>query len=202
METNDLQNIWKNVDSEINLKSVEELNQILAVKIRKTINKFLFVLGIDIAVCIGLIVFLIITILNRQGDVLYMINNLTLCLITVIALITSVIAWYKMQNNRYNQPLKSWLEERINSLSMKLTGKFSRLYLYLIPILYILIVLSIHVYFENKLFIDVLKTEESIAGLIVGTPIGLFVSYFGAKKIRKYYSNNLEYLKTLHSSLL
>jgi len=122
-------------------------------------------------------------------------------LVAIIALISSLHEWYKMQNNRYNQPLKSWLEERINSLSKELTGRFSKLYLFLIPILYVLITLSIHVYFENKSFIEVLKTEESVVGLIVGAPIGLFVSYFAAKKIRKYYLKNLEYLKELHGLL-
>jgi hypothetical protein len=62
----------------------------------------------------------------------------------------------------------------------------------------VLIVLSIHVYFEYKPFIEVLKTEESIIALIVGAPIGIFVSYFAARKIRKYKLRNLEFLKDLH----
>ena len=201
METDELQNIWKNIDSEINLKSKDELNLLLITKIRKTINKFLYVISFSIFVCAGLIVFLIITALNRGNDILYQANNLTLASITIIAFVSSLSKLYKMQNNRYNQPLKSWLEERINSLSKELTGRYSKSYLFLIPILYILIVLSIHVYFENKSFIEVLKTEESIIGLIVGAPIGLFFSYFGAIKIRKYYLKNLEYLKELHGLL-
>jgi hypothetical protein len=197
MENNELQNIWKDIDSEINLKSKDELNLLLTAKTKKTINKFLYVIGISIFVCVGLIIFLIITASNRKNDILYQINNLTLCLVTIIALISSLHEWYKMQNTRYNQPLKSWLEERINSITKKLTGRFSKLYLFLIPILYVLITLSIHVYFENKSFIEVLKTEESVIGLIIGAPIGLFVSYLGATKIRKYYLKNLEYLKEL-----
>jgi len=201
METNELQNIWKNIDAEINLKSKDDLNLLFIAKTKRTINKFLYVISVSIFVCVGLIVFLIITALNRKTDVFYQINNLTLCLVAIIALISSLHEWYKMQNNRYNQPLKSWLEERINSLSKELTGRFSKLYLFLIPILYVLITLSIHVYFENKSFIEVLKTEESVVGLIVGAPIGLFVSYFAAKKIRKYHLKNLEYLKELHGLL-
>ena len=75
------------------------------------------------------------------------------------------------------------------------------LYLFLIPALYMLILLSIHVYFEDKPFAEVLKTEESITGLIVGTPIGLFAAYFGAGRIRKHYLKNLEYLKELRTLL-
>ena len=65
----------------------------------------------------------------------------------------------------------------------------------------ILTLLSSHVYFENKLFIEVLKIEESIFGLIVATPIGLFVSYFAVKRIRRYQLRNLEFLKDLHGRL-
>ena len=91
--------------------------------------------------------------------------------------------------------------EELIYLSKWVTGKFSKLYILLIPFLYVLTVLSIHVYFENKPFIEVLKTEESIIGLIVGTPIGLFVSFFAVRKIRKYQLNNLEFLKDLYDRL-
>ena len=90
---------------------------------------------------------------------------------------------------------------RIRLLSKWLTGRFSKLYLFVIPILYILTVLSIHVYYENKSFIDVLNTEESVIGLIVGAPIGLFVSYFAVRRIRRYQLNNLNFLKDLYGRL-
>jgi len=197
MENNELQKIWKTIDSEIIPKSKDELNLLLTSKARQTINKFLVIVCVSTLVCVGLLIYLTITSLNRQHDLLYLLNNAILGIITIIALISGLLSWYKIQNNRYNQPLKNWLEERIKILSEWLTGRFSKLYLFLIPLLYILTVLSIHVYFENKSFIEVLNTEESIIGLIVGTPIGLFVSYFGARKIRKYQLHNLEFLKDL-----
>lgn len=201
MENNELQKIWKTIDTEINQKTIDELNLLLTSKTKQTINKFLFIMSISILICIGLLIFLAITSLNRQNDLIYLINNITLGIVTIISLISGLLSWYKIQNNKYNQPLKNWLESRINLLSKWLTGRFSKLYLFLIPLLYVLTVLSIHVYFENKSFIDVLNTEESIIGLIVGAPIGLFVSYFGARKIRKYQLNNLEFLKDLHGRL-
>lgn len=201
MENNELQKIWRTIDIEINPKSKDELNLLLKSKAKQTINKFLIIMSISIIVCIGLIVFLTITSLNRQDDLIYLINNTTLGIVTIISLISGLFSWYKIQNNRYNQPLKNWLDERINLLSRWLTGKFSKLYIFLIPLLYMLTVLSIHVYFENKTFIEVLNTEESIIGLIVGTPIGLFVSYYGTRKIRKYQLKNLEFLKDLHGRL-
>jgi hypothetical protein len=201
MENNELQKIWKTVDTEINQKSKEELNLLLTSKTKQIINKFLVTMSISIFICIGLLIYLTITSLNRQNDLIYLINNATLGIVTIISLVSGLLSWYKLQNNRYNQPLKNWLEDRINLLTKWLTGKLSKLYLFLIPFLYVLIVLSIHVYYENKSFIDVLNTEESIIGLIVGAPIGLFVSYLGARKIRKYQLNNLEFLKDLHSRL-
>ena len=201
MKTNEIQTVWKKVDLELDRKSKDELNLLLVKKSRKAINKFLYVVASSILICTGLILFLVITTLNRRADLIYQINNITLGLITIVALGSSLRAWFKMKNSRYNQPLKSWLEETINSVSKSLHGKYNKLYLFLIPILYPLITLSIHVYFENKLFIDVLKTEESIIGLIVGTPIGLFVSYFGAKKVRKYYKKNLIILQELDNQL-
>jgi hypothetical protein len=202
METNDLQNIWKNVDSEINLKSAAELNQILSLKIRKTINKFLVILGIDVIVCIGLIVFLGITALNRQDDILYQVNNCVLGAITLTSLIVSLLSWKKIQNNKYNLSVKDWLERRIKLLSGWLLGKYSKLYFAIIPILLVLINLSIHVYYEHKPFMAVMKDGESIYGLITGFIVGLVVSLYAIKKIRKYQIKNLEFLKTLHSSLL
>jgi hypothetical protein len=201
MENDELQKIWKNVATEINQKSKDELNLLLTSKARQTINRFLSITIISIIVCAGVLVFVTITSLNRKDDLIYLINNITLGVVTVVSLLSGLFSWYKIQNDRYNLPLKNWLEVRINMLSKGLTGRFSRLYLFLIPFLYVLIVLSIHVYFEHKSFIEVLKTEESIIALAVGAPIGLFVSYFAARKIRRYELHNLGFLKDLQERL-
>jgi len=201
METNELQNIWKNIGSEISLKTIEELNQLLTIKTKKTINKFLYIFSLDIIVCVGLIVFLILTALNRQSDIIYLVNNAILCLITLTALTISLLSINKLQNNRYNLSLKDWLEQRIKLLSRWLLGKYSKLYIVLIPVLLVMINLSIHVYFEYRPFLEVMKNGESIYGLAMGFLIGLFVSYFAIGKIRKYQTKNLEFLKELHAHL-
>jgi hypothetical protein len=201
METNELQNIWKNIDSEIKLKSKEELDQIFTVKSRKIINKFLIIFTIDLITCAGLIVFLIVTLLNRPGDLLYQINNSLLCLFTIVAFIISLFSFNKLQNNEFNIPLKEWLEQRITLLRKWLLGKYSKSYFVLLPILVLMIILSIHVYYENKPFVEVMKNEESIIGLLVGYPIGLLVSFYAINKIRKFELKNLEYLKELHQRL-
>ena len=75
------------------------------------------------------------------------------------------------------------------------------LYMVLIPLLLVMTNLSIHVYYEYKPFIEVIKNEESIVGLILGFLIGLFVAWFAVNKIRRYQLNNLEFLKELHGQL-
>ena len=201
MENNELENIWKNVDDKISPKSIAELNQLLTIKTKKTMNKFLWFLGVDIVVCVGLIFFLIKTALNRQSDIIYQVNNSILCLITLFSLIVSVLSWIKLQNNKYNLSLKIWLEERIKLLTKWLFGKYSKLYITLIPILLIMTSLSIHVYYEQKPFTEGMKNEESIYGLIMGFIVGLFVCFFTINRIRKYQIKNLEFLKDLHKAL-
>jgi len=201
METNEFQNIWNNIDFEIKLKSKEELNQIFTVKTRKILNKFLLIFTVDIITCAGLIIFLVITTFNRPGDLIYQINNSLLGIITAFAFFASLLSLNKLQNNEFNIPLKEWLEQRITLLTKWLLGKYSKSYIVLLPILVLMIILSIHVYYEYKPFVKVMKNEESIIGLIVGYPIGLLVAFYAINKIRKFELKNLEYLKELHQRL-
>jgi hypothetical protein len=71
----------------------------------------------------------------------------------------------------------------------------------LIPPLFILILLSIHVYFEYKPFLEVLNNAESVTGLLVALPIGLFVSFFTAGRIRRHRKQQLEFLLDLQTRL-
>jgi hypothetical protein len=201
MGTDKLQNIWKNIDSELMNKTIEELNQSLADKTRRTINKFLIFFIIDIFVCVGLIIFLILTALNRQGDTLYQANNAVLILVTIIALVISLLSWIKLQHNKFNLPLKEWVEQRIRMLSQWLLGKYSKLYIVLLPILLVMINISIHVYYEYKPLIEVMKSEESVIGLTIGFIVGVFVSFYALNKIRKYQIKNLGYLKQIYAQL-
>jgi hypothetical protein len=201
MENIELQKIWKDADREIHQKSKDELNLLLTYVTRQTINKFLFTMGAGILSGLGLLIFLTYTSLNRQYDLIYLINNIILGVIALISIVSGLMSWYKLQKKDSNQSLRSWLEVRINNLSKLVKGKSNKLYVLILPIIYALTVLSIHVYFENKPFLEVLGTEESMIGLIIGTPIGLFVSFYAVRKIRKHELNNLEFLKDLYDRL-
>ena len=201
MENNELQNTWKNIDAEINRNTTDELDQYLTTKCRQTMNKFLFLKGIDIMTAIGLIAFLIITAFNRMGDLIYQTNNMILGVITLSASVVSFLSLIKLQSNRFNLPLKELLELKIKLLSKWLLGKYSKLYIVLIPFLVAMIMVSIHVYYEYKPFLEVMKNAESIYGMAAGFTVGLFVSLFAVSKIRKYQLKNLEFLKDLHGQL-
>ncbi|MCF6170508.1 MAG: hypothetical protein L3J31_02580 [Bacteroidales bacterium] len=201
METNELQNTWKELNMSTKLKTKEELEQVLTRKSRQTLNQFVVVVGMASLVCAVLVTFLFFTAMNRPDDKIYQLNNLVLGLVTVIALISSLYSWHRLQHNKYELSVKVWLENNINLLSGWLSGIHSRLYLFLIPFIYILTVLSIHVYFENKPFTEVFRSAETVIGLLVAAPVGLFVSYYVARKIRKQYSEKLEYLKYLYNCL-
>jgi hypothetical protein len=201
MENDELQKIWRSADFSVNQKSKEELNLLLESKAKQTINRFLIIIIISVIVSAGLLAWLIITSINRKDDMIFLINNATIGIITVFALFSGVGSWYELQNNKYNQPLRLWLEERIKFMSKNTARRSKNLHLFLLPILCVMITLSIHVYYEYKPFIEVLKTDESVAGLIVGLPVGLFVAFYAARKVRKYSISNLEFLKDLHNRL-
>jgi hypothetical protein len=201
MENNELQKIWKNADLEIHQKSRVELNLLLTSITRQTLNKYLLIVGFGILSALGLIIFLTVTSLNRQDDTIYLINNITLGIIALISLVSGLMSWYKLQNKDYNLPLRDWLTVMINHLTKLVKGKSNRLYVFILPVIYALTILSIHVYYENKPFMEVLRTEESITGLIVGAPIGLFAAYVAVRKIRRQQAKNLEFLKDLHARL-
>lgn len=201
MENSELQKIWKDADRGFQQKSKDELDFLLTYVTKQTINKFLFTNGAGILSGIGLIVFLSYTSLNRQNDPIYLINNLTLGLISIISIAAGLISWSKLQRRKTDQSLRIWLEMRIRFLSKLIDRKFNRLYILFLPFIYVLTVLSIHVYFENKPFLEVLVTEESIIGLIVGTSVGLAVSFYAVRKIRKKEKANLEFLKDIYDRL-
>lgn len=177
------------------------MNLLLTSKTRHTINKFLVLLGISLLTCIGLLVFLAVATYSRKGDLIYLINNAVIGLITIVSLVSGLRYWDLLHNNKYNQPLSEWLGNRINLISNKLTGKNSYIWYLLVPLMNITIGLSIHVLYAQKTMIEVLNTEESVYGLIFGTTIGSLVSFYGINKLRRYQLKNLMFLKDLHRRL-
>lgn len=198
MENDDLKLTWRKIDDNISPNSKEELNRMLLSKTKKVISKYLYFIGISGLISIGVIIFLAITMMNRWNDLFYRSINILLIVYTIYSFYNSIVAFNSLRNNKANLPLKDWLKQRISMLSMGLSNK---IVFYILPVICMLLILSIHVYFEGKPFVDVVKTEESIVGLVIGFVIGLTVAYLSLKQIRNQQRNNLDLLKEIHYNL-
>lgn len=198
MEKDELQNVWKNIDSNITPNSKEELDKFLLSKTKSTMNRYLYFIGASGIISAVFLIFLIVTMINRWDDIYYRSINLILVSYTVFSIVSAVKSFTVLNYNNANAPLKDWLKQRIEMLSKWLA---SRIVFYILPIICMLIILSIHVYYEHKPFVDVIRTEESIFGLIFGLIIGITVAYLGLKQIRNQQRNSLEYLKELYSNI-
>lgn len=205
MENNELQNIWRTLDTGKNMKSKEELKLLLISKAKQVFKELLIVNVIAIPVCIGVIVWLIITTINRSYDVFYVTNNILLGLFVLTALLTGIWYWVKFQTNRMNKPVKGWLDETIDLLSKWLIGRFKRIEYFLLPVLFILTFLSIHVYYADLYFVEVFRSDkflkEDMWGMIFSTPLVLAGMFYVLIKIRKYHIKKLQFLKDLRNRL-
>ena len=201
MENNELQAIWKTLDTGGQQQSKEELELLLRSKARQTLNRVVSETLISVLISAGLFIYLIITSINRTDDIYFLTINIMLLVITTISIISGYLSWKTLRGRPSNQPLKVWLEQRTSVLTKWLYGRYCKLYLYLIPPLFVLILLSIHVYFEYKPFLEVLNNAESVTGLLVALPIGLFVSFFTAGRIRRLRKQQLEFLLDLQTRL-
>ena len=201
MGNNEIQNIWKKLETGIANKPTRELEKILSVKTKNIIRKFLYMIILSALISLGLLIFLSVTILNRQADILYVLNNLALAILSLFMLYHIISSWNKLQNKQLHQPLNNWLKYRISLFKKWQSGKYRKMQLIMLPVFYVLLLLSIHVYFEKKPFTEVMQSGESIAGLIIALPAGLFVSYFVAAKIRKYFQQKLELLEAMEQKL-
>jgi hypothetical protein len=136
---------------------------------------------------------------------LYVANNILLGSIVLFALFYIIREWHRFKRSKMDKPVKEWLGIEINLLSKWLIGKYRRINFYLIPILYILAVLSIHVYYSDLYFIEVFRSDkfinEDMWGLIIFTPILFAGLYYSLIKLRKHQMKKLQFLKDLHERL-
>lgn len=201
METNKVFDTWRKLDSEVKPKTNKEMEQILSEKVKRTMTKFTTLIAVDVICCLGVAAYLIITSVNRIGDFYYLLNNIILGCVVVAAMVVSLWALKKLNEGQSTLSLKEHLEQRINLLSNWLQGKYKWVYFILTPIILLLVLLSIHVYFEKLPLVTVLKSEDSMFGIAFGFLFGLFVAYFVIIRIRKFQLANLKDLKDIHGSL-
>jgi uncharacterized membrane protein YqjE len=198
MKNNDLQKIWKSINSKIESKSENELQRILESKSRKILNKFYFINLATIFITVGFFTFLTISVINRWDDIYYRINNLSIGIVSIIALVSELYTLKLFRNNKSAYSLKEWIEKSISYMSIELRQRISY---YILPLIAIPSILSIHVYYSHDSFTDIFKDEESMYGLILGFIVGVIVGYIFINRYRKYQTKNLNYLKELYDRL-
>ena len=104
MENNELQAIWKTLDTGGQQRSKEELQLLLRSKARHTMNRFVTETLISILISAGLFVYLIITSINRADDMYYLAINIILLVITLISLVSGYLSWKTLRGSPSDQP--------------------------------------------------------------------------------------------------
>ncbi|HKJ40690.1 MAG TPA: hypothetical protein VKA27_01305, partial [Sunxiuqinia sp.] len=93
-------------------------------------------------ITIGFITFLILTVINRWDDVYYRINNLSIGIVTLVALVSELFSLNTFRKKQSGFSLKEWLEKSISLINKDLKQRISY---YIIPFIAVPTILSIHV---------------------------------------------------------
>ena len=175
-----------------------ELEKILKLKAKRTINKFVYTLIRSILIFAGFITFLVITMVNRRGDIYYIINNLLLCSVFTFMMGYLILVFIRLNKNLADLPLKRWLGWRINSLSRSLKHKIAY---FIFPFFLVLSLFSVRVYYAHKPFFEVINTKELVSGLLTSLVAGLSAGYVSLIISKKRHRRYLEYLEDLYKRL-
>ncbi len=201
MKDEELKTVWGNLGSDKDQVTRGELSDILNRKVKGIKRRFYTVLGISSAVSVVVITLLVKASVDRSSDVLYVWNNVLLGLITLISLVSALYSWYRLGQSRYATSIKESVERDIEMIRTSLYGKFRYAHWIVIPLIYVLLLLSINVYFDGRTFIEVMRSGEAVTALISGLIVGLPVSYFVESRIRKYHKSNLKRLEVLYEKI-
>jgi hypothetical protein len=179
----------------------EKLADMLDAKVRSVIRRFVVVTGISVLTSIVVLAFLVFAAISRKEDMLYGVNNALLAFITLGSLLSAVYSMVRLNDRENSMSLKEYVEREVKLISGSLYGRYSRVYLIVIPVTFILLLFSINIYFGNRSMAEVLSSEEGISALMAGFVIGLPVSFFVYKRLRRYHIGNLEKLKDLQKQI-
>lgn len=193
MKDNELQSIWKgNIDKQVQCFSKEELDNMLQLKAKNKIQNFysikstLIILGV-------IILFLAKTTFDHLGDALLVINNLLLLLCAVWGICVAIYYYNKMMNFEAEQPLKKWLEYRINILNKN--SKYLYSYYFTFPVFILLANIAVTVFFDNLSFSEIVSSANFMSKSITNVIVSIVIAHFLRKYMLKQYTeiiNNLE----------
>lgn len=193
MKDNELQSIWKgNIDKQVQCFSKEELDNMLQLKAKNKIQNFysikstLIILGV-------IILFLAKTTFDHLGDALLVINNLLLLLCAVWGICVAIYYYNRMMNFEAEQPLKKWLEYRINILNKN--SKYLYSYYFTFPVFILLANIAVTAFFDNLSFSEIVSSANFISKSIRDVIVSIVIAHFLRKYMLIQYTeiiNNLE----------
>ena len=155
---------------------------------------------VSVILCIGLLIYLIITTILRSRDSLFVILNTIIILIVIPLAISSFYTFQQLYSNSMgNGNIKEWLEVRI--VHIERLVRRSRWQSVFVVIFVGLLELSIHTFFRNTNISAILADEESRWGLLAGFCTGSISALIVAKALTKHFKNNLSRLSSILKSL-
>ncbi|MBI9036630.1 MAG: hypothetical protein JEY97_00735 [Bacteroidales bacterium] len=190
MEKEEIKNIWKNIDDSSIKINYQEINKILIKKNKKIMKKIQLNLALSIVLSLGMITYLVITSISRFSDY-YLLTINSILFVMTLAFLISYLRYFKniqgFDTTKGN--LKETMKDKIHMLRNS-TKRFKYGFV-VVGFYFVLLIISIHVFFENKFFVTVFDETESIWGLLFGVLIGAIVTFTVFRKYLKYYDENI-----------
>ncbi len=195
METNDIKNIWKSgLDKHIKTYSDSELKEIVVKSARKSIKAIMPGGNILRYVVVGMIIFLIATLLAGNQKKEIMIIDFSALVVIIISYFFWERSTYKMQKYTSGMPVREWLEYRIKEVekSIRLNTKYN------IVIYGLSLFAAVGFYVFYQIFTDTAPNVFTI--IIIPTAIIVYL-LFVRYRMNRNYQKALSELNELYKEL-
>jgi len=178
----------------------EEIRTLLLEKHDRIIRGHKIFQLISLFVCVGLLIYLIVTTVLRLSDSLFIaLNTVIILLVIPSALSIFYIVQQLYSNNNGNGNIRELLEARV--VHYERCIRRSRWQSVFIIIFVGLLELSIHTFFRHTNMSAILADEESCWGLLAGFCTGSILAIIVVKALAKRFKNNLSRLSSILKNL-
>lgn len=200
MKKEDLKSAWKTLGKPDTYFNKEQINGLIMEKYRKIIRQRIDYMGMSILLSVIVLTYLIVAGLLRWSDPYFVTLNGALALYLTILSLFSIKYFRELTApGALTEGVKQGIEKR--AVVMEKGFKRSRWDLAIVYPLGILLTLSIHVFFERKPFLEVMKNEESIWGIMIGLLVGLTAATIYYKKVTKYFGRQMKEFRNMLAEL-
>ena len=199
MENNEFKNIWMEIDGMLIPSSKGELREMLERRVKSHIKKIVIPVMLSFVISLGVLVFLIFTMMGQLHDNYYVINNLVGAILVLFYLI-----FYSVHLRRLSS-LKLVRYSVYQSINQAIwtTSRMIRtpVEAVLAPLLGLSIILSIHGYFSVHELAGIGEDPEAFWGLLFGAVVASVAVVIVNLRIRRYFQKQLRILKHYEDQL-